>query len=39
MISQFISVFSRSRRYLAQDAIGVTTLFVMLIGALNLAAL
>ncbi|SIS54386.1 hypothetical protein SAMN05421774_101120 [Gemmobacter megaterium] len=38
MISDFFAIAARSRRHLAQDAIGVCGLFVLLIGSLHFAA-
>lgn len=39
MIADFVAIASRSRRYMAQDALGVAGLFALLIGALYLTAL
>ncbi len=39
MISDFFAIAARSRRHLAQDALGVFGLFALLIAALHVAAL
>jgi hypothetical protein len=38
MIAEAIAIAARSRRHLMMDAAGVAALFLMLVGALHLAA-